>query len=127
VLEANSGLGAPALGDTVSGAAHDDVKVHSENADCRVVLDAEVNVLLDTEAKVASLGEVPLAELVLLDLETSLEAAPRDMSMMADGRLVRGKRQLHLFGLGTADGDVDGDLFVPLQSNVRQTPYSGAS
>ena len=46
----------------------------------------------DTETEVAGLGEVALAELVLLDLETTLE---------------------DLLGLGATDGDVDGDLFVP--------------
>jgi hypothetical protein len=48
-------------------------------------------VLADTEAEVAGLGEVALAELVFLDLETTLE---------------------DLLGLGATDGDVDGDLFV---------------
>jgi hypothetical protein len=64
--------------------------VHLPNA--RVVLDAQVDVLADTEAEVARLGEVLLAELVLLDLEATLE---------------------DLLGLGAADGDVDGDLLVP--------------
>lgn len=41
----------------------------------RAHLDAQVDVLLDAEAKVASLGEVALAQLVLLDLEAALEAA----------------------------------------------------
>ena len=47
--------------------------------------------LVDAEAKVAGLGEVPLEELVLLDLEATLE---------------------DLHGLLSADGDVDGDLLV---------------
>jgi hypothetical protein len=64
--------------------------LHIPNA--RVVLDAQVDVLADTEAEVAGLGEVLLAELVLLDLEATLE---------------------DLLGLGAADGDVDGDLLVP--------------
>lgn len=58
----------------------------------RVVLDAQVDVLADTETEVARGGEVALAELVLLDLEAALE---------------------DLLGLGATDGDVDGDLFVP--------------
>ena len=70
---------------------HDDVEVHAVNADRRVVLDAQVDVLGDTETEVAGLGEVALAELVLLDLEATLE---------------------DLLGLGTTDGDVDGDLLV---------------
>ena len=57
----------------------------------RVVLDAQVDVLANTETEVARLAEVALAELVLLDLEAALE---------------------DLFGFGTADCDVDGDLLV---------------
>ena len=45
----------------------------------------------DTETEVTSLGEVALAQLVLLDLEATLE---------------------DLLCLGTADGDVDSDLLV---------------
>jgi hypothetical protein len=56
-----------------------------------VVLDTQVDVLGDTETEVAGLGEVALAELVLLDLEATLE---------------------DLLSLGAADGDVDGDLLV---------------
>ena len=56
-----------------------------------VVLDTQVDVLGDTETEVAGLGEVALAELVLLDLEATLE---------------------DLLSLGATDGDVDGDLFV---------------
>lgn len=58
----------------------------------RVVLDAQVDVLADTETEVARLAEVALAELVLLDLEAALE---------------------DLLGLGATDGDVDGNLLVP--------------
>lgn len=47
--------------------------------------------LADTEAKVASLGEVALPQLVLLDLETTLK---------------------DLLSLGAPDGNVDSDLFV---------------
>ena len=71
--------------------SHDDVEVHAVDTDRRVVLDAQVDVLGDTETEVASLGEVALAELVLLDLEATLE---------------------DLLGLGATDGDVDGDLLV---------------
>jgi hypothetical protein len=70
---------------------HDDVEVHAVNADRRVVLDAQVDVLGDTETEVAGGGEVALAELVLLDLEATLK---------------------NLLGLSTTDGDVDGDLLV---------------
>lgn len=45
----------------------------------------------DTEAEVAGLGEVALAQLVLLDLQATLE---------------------NLLSLWAADGDVNGDLFV---------------
>lgn len=47
--------------------------------------------LADTETEVTGLGEVLLSQLVLLDLEATLE---------------------DLLSLGTTDGNVDGDLFV---------------
>merc|ERR1719291_122532 len=54
-----------------SGQVH--VEVHSVDARARVVLDAKVNMLRDTETEAAVLCEVFLAELVLLDLETFLK------------------------------------------------------
>jgi hypothetical protein len=62
------------------------LSIHIPNA--RVVLDTQVDVLADTETEVARLAEVALAELVLLDLEATLE---------------------NLLSLGTADCDVNGD------------------
>jgi hypothetical protein len=48
-------------------------------------------VFADTEAEVASLGEVALAQFVFLDLQATLE---------------------NFLGLGTTDGNVNGNLFV---------------
>jgi hypothetical protein len=73
VVDADSALHATAASDTLTGAGHAAVEVHAVDTDARVVLDAEIDVLADTEAEVASLGEVALAELVLLDLEATLE------------------------------------------------------
>ena len=70
---------------------HAAVEVHAVDTDRRVVLDAKIDVLRDTEAEVARLAEVALPQLVLLDLEATLE---------------------DLLRLGPADGDVDGDLLV---------------
>lgn len=66
-------LHASSAGDTLAGTRHAAVKVHAVDANRRVVLDAEIDVLADAEAKVASLGEVALAQLVLLDLEATLK------------------------------------------------------
>ena len=70
---------------------HADVEVHAVDTDRWVVLDAQVDVLRDTETEVAGLGEVALPQLVLLDLEATLQ---------------------DLLSLGTTDGNVDADLFV---------------
>ena len=109
VGSADLGLATPAAGNTLTGTGpksksvivagfpeillhlHDDVEVHAVDTDRRVVLDAQVDVLGDTETEVAGGGEVALAELVLLDLEATLE---------------------DLLGLSATDGDVDGDLLV---------------
>ncbi len=77
--------------------AHDDVEVHAEDTNRRVVPRTEIDVLLDTEAKVAGLGEVAALELVLLDLEATLE---------------------DLLGLGAADGDVHRDLLVTTDTEL---------
>lgn len=71
--------------------AHAAVEIHAVDTDRRIVLNAQIDVLRDAEAKVARLAEVALPQLVLLDLEAALE---------------------DLLCLGAADGDVDGDLLV---------------
>lgn len=73
VLEADAALHPAAAGDAVTGAGHADVEVHAVDTDRGVVLDAEIDVLADAEAEVAGLGEVALAELILLDLEATLD------------------------------------------------------
>lgn len=87
----DSALAAATANDTLTGAGHAAVEVHAVDTNTGVVLDTKVDVLADTESEVAGLAEVALAELVLLDLEATLE---------------------NLLGLGATDGDVDGDLFV---------------
>lgn len=78
-------------GNTLTWAGHDAVEVHSVNTNGRIVLDAQVNVLRDTKTKVTSLREVPLPQLILLDLETSLK---------------------DLLSLRAADSNMDSNLFV---------------
>jgi hypothetical protein len=87
----NMGASTASLGDTLSTAAHDDVEIHTIDTDSWVVLDSKIDVLGDTEAEVTGLREVALAELVLLDLEATLQ---------------------NLLSLWSTDGDVNGDLFV---------------
>ena len=116
VVGAEGGLAAAALGDVLTGTgpikvslslppplfhfflffwtdehSHAAVEVHTVDTNTGVVLDTQVNVLADTETEVTGLGEVALSQLVLLDLEATLE---------------------NLLGLGATDGNVDGDLFV---------------
>merc|ERR1711879_291157 len=90
VVGADAVLATPATTDAETRAGKHDEEV---DADLRIVLDAEIDVLVDTEAEGASVGEVPGVELVLLDLEALLE----DLS-----------------GLLATDGDVNGDLLVTL-------------
>jgi hypothetical protein len=67
------GLHATTAGDTLTRTGHAAVEVHAVDTDRGVVLDTKIDVLADTEAEVASLGEVALAQLVLLDLEATLK------------------------------------------------------
>ena len=75
----------------VSYLLHAAVKVHAVNTNRWIVLDTQINVFRDTEAEVASLAEVPLPELVLLDFQPTLE---------------------NLLCFGSSDCDVHGDLLV---------------
>jgi hypothetical protein len=76
--------------------SHAAVKVHPVDTNSRIVLDAQIDVLADTEAKVASLRKVLLSQFIFLDFEATLK---------------------DLFSLRTSDCDVDGDLFV--SSNAK--------
>jgi len=91
VSSTDPGLHAAAASDTLTGAGHAAVEVHAVDTDGGVVLDTKIDVLADTEAEVAGLGEVALAKLILLDLEATLE---------------------DFLSLGASDGDVDSNLFV---------------
>lgn len=90
--EPNSGLLGPSLRHPGARASHHDVEVHTEDTDTGVVSGTQIDVLLDTETEVSSLREVSAAQLVLLDLQATLQ---------------------DLLSLGATDGNVDGDLFVP--------------
>lgn len=83
--------GSAAVLDTGTSATENDVDIHTEDTDGRIVLDTKIDVLLDTETEVSSVGEVLLKQLVLLNLQGLLE---------------------NLLSLRAADGGVDGDLLV---------------
>ena len=76
---------------TIASNSHAAVKVHPIDTNGRVIFDTEIDVFRDTKTKVASIREVLLPQLILLDLEASLK---------------------DFFGLGPSDGDVDSDLFI---------------
>lgn len=58
MLETNARLLRLPLRYSSTGAAHDDVKVHTEDTDVGVVPRTEIDVLLNAEAKVTRLREV---------------------------------------------------------------------
>ena len=58
---------------SVSFNLHAAVEIHSVDTNRGVVLDTEIDVFADTEAKVASLREVALSEFVFLDLQSTLQ------------------------------------------------------
>ena len=74
-----------------TGSRHAAVEVHSIDTNCRVILDAQIDMLRDTEPEVASIREVLLAEFVFLDLQATFE---------------------DFFSFGASDRDMDCDLLV---------------
>jgi len=91
VVVANATAALLAAGDTGTGAVQMDEEIHTVDTGGRIVLDTKIDVLLDTEAEAAGLGEVLVEELVFLNLKTLLE---------------------DLLSLLATDGDVAGDLLV---------------
>merc|ERR1711924_469111 len=69
----------------------DNVEVHTVNTSLRIVLQAKIDMLVDTESEVAGCTEVLGADLVVGDLKTTLD-------------------EIH--GLVTTHGDVASDLLV---------------
>merc|ERR1712142_303804 len=63
-------LTAVAVSDVVPGSRQHDVEIHPVDANAGVVLDPEIDVLRDTEAEVASCGEVALPQLKIFDCQT---------------------------------------------------------
>ena len=70
---------------------HAAVKVHSVDTNGGIILDSQINMFAYAEAEVACLGEIPLFQLVLSNLETTLK---------------------DFFGFGASDSDMDSDLLV---------------
>ena len=99
VREANGRGTALAARHTRTRARHAHVEVHTKDTDTRVVLDTQVDVLGNTETKVASLREVAAVQLVLLDLETTLN---------------------DLLRLGATDSNVACNLFVTTDTEATE-------
>jgi len=91
VVGSNRAFPFAALIDVVPGACQDHVKVQTVNTDAGIVFDAQIDVLLETEAKRAHVGETVFPQLVLNDLESLFE---------------------DLFGLGSSDRAMTGDLLI---------------
>lgn len=66
LLVAQTSATALTLSDTDTRAGEDNVEVHTIDTNLRIVLQAEIDVLLDTETEVTSRGEALVRELELL-------------------------------------------------------------
>jgi len=118
---AETARSAPSAGNTAAGTLEDDEEVHTVDTDLGIVLDAEIDVLLDTETERASLGEVVLAELELLDLKALLEDLG---SLLAAHSHVDSDLLVATDGEGThsvARTAVDGGLTSKGLKNLRST------
>lgn len=71
--------------------SHAAIKVHSVDANCRVVLDSQIDMFADAKSEIARFRKILLLQLVFLDLEATLK---------------------NFFRLGSSHGDMDGDFFI---------------
>ena len=105
MLCADSAFASSSEPDSASRPLQDDVEVHAEDTGEGVILDTQVNVLLDTETKAPSIGEVSLLEFSVLDFEASLE---------------------DLIGFVASDSDMDCDFLVSFNAKASDCePCSG--
>merc|ERR1712096_590742 len=73
VRESNvANLAAPVL-DIHARATQDNIEVHTVDTNAGVVLDTQINMFLDSKAEVAIVRKVLLSQLVLLNLEATLQ------------------------------------------------------
>merc|ERR1711946_87954 len=98
VLESNNTCLATALSYTESRSSEDNVEVQAINANGGVVFDTKINVFLNTETEVASVGEVIFPQLVFSDFKTTFK---------------------DLFSLGTTDCAVDSNFFITADTKER--------
>merc|ERR1712113_540021 len=91
VAETNSRSTSSSLAESSTWSSKDNEEVHTEDTDGRVVFDAQIDVLLDTESEGTSFGKVVSFQFVLFDFQARFQ---------------------DFFGFGASDGDSTGDLFV---------------
>ena len=107
MLHADSALLALAVSNAVARAGQHDVKVHAVDTSRRVVLQAEIDVLINAKAKVAGRREILGLQLVLANLGTQLE---------------------DLLGALATNGDVGGDfLDLRMLTDVARSNFRTSS
>merc|ERR1711976_170891 len=100
MLGANAGCPLPPVGDVEAWSTQHYIEVHAIDTNVGIVLDAQVNVLLDSKTKVASVREVVAPKLVLTHLKTPVQdllglgsshsAVHRDLLISADSKGTHG-------------------------------------
>lgn len=75
MFSANTRRASTAFAHAESGTAQHDVEIHAVDTDGRIVFQAQVDVLLNSEPEVAVIAEVVLTQLVFLDLERNKKAS----------------------------------------------------
>ena len=73
MFRSDPGVLGASVSNSVPGSTQDYIKVHTVDTNAGVVFDTQIDMFVNTETEVALLGETPLPQLVLLDLEASLE------------------------------------------------------
>lgn len=73
VLGSDGAFASSSESDSASGSLEDDVEVHSEDTGEGVILDAEINMLLDSESETSGIAEVFLLQFSVLNLQASLQ------------------------------------------------------
>jgi hypothetical protein len=100
VLGSNSGFASPSESNSASGSLQNNIEIHAKDTSIWIILNAQVNMLSNAKAKASSVREIPLPEFSILHLQSSIQ---------------------DLVGFVTSDGDMGGNLLIPLDAEASDS------
>ncbi len=103
MLGSDSGFTSSSETDSASWPFEDDVEVHTEDTGEWIILDTQIDMLLNTESEVSSVGKVDFSQLSVLHFQSSFK---------------------NLISLISSDGNVSSNFFVSFNTEASDSVSS---